>query len=102
MVHVAYTNTATNPQDYSGSAGCLVSPSFMRLRDQMLGYLRTSRSWNTRLEQLRGASLAKSADIFKADLKVFESKPGESIINVWNRAFQGKLWLVRPDESTKK
>jgi hypothetical protein len=102
MVHVAYTDTATNPQAYNGSAGCLVSPSFMRLRDQMLGFLSTSPAWNTKLEPLRGASLGKSADIYAADLKVFASKPRDSIINVWNTAFQGKLWLVRPDESTKR
>jgi len=102
MVHVAYTSTAANPQDYSGSAGCLVSPSFMRLRDQMLGFLSTTADWNPKFEQLRGASLGRSADIYNDDLEVFKSKPRDSIIDAWNGAFEGKLWPVRPDESTKK
>ena len=102
MVHVAYTTTETNPQDYSGSAGCLVSPSFMRLRDQMLGFRSPSPPAQDKLDALIGASLGKSADIFKSDLEVFESHPADSLIRAWNTAFEGKLWLVRPDESTKR
>jgi hypothetical protein len=102
MVHVAYTNTETNPQDYNGSAGCLVSPSFMRLRDQMIGFRSPQPPLKDKIDALLGASLAKSAEIFKNDLTVFASSPADSIISAWNQAFEGKLWLIRPDESTPK
>jgi hypothetical protein len=102
MVHVGYTKTAAHTQGYNGSSGCIVSPSFMRLREQMLGLSAAAVPLRDPLDVLRGVTLTQAMQIFKDDLKVFNENPSGTLIELWNRKFTGQLWIVRPDESTHK
>ena len=102
MLHDGYANDQHNQQfDYIGSAGCIVSPEYYKLRGRMVALqLASSSEENLDLEVLLGADKARSEGLHKGHILVYKSPyVGRSS---WDNQLQGTAYVIRPDEPEQR
>ncbi|HEV7669994.1 MAG TPA: hypothetical protein VGS22_15845 [Thermoanaerobaculia bacterium] len=111
MVHIGYSVDVENPKNsYNGSGGCIVSPSFPRLRRLVAElYLADPAAPKMLRPFLKSthasckAMWARSVDeptLGNYIASVYDPKVYDS--NEWEGTITGGCWIVRPDEPTTR
>lgn len=92
-LHNGWCNTDRNRRTWSGSAGCLVSPSYYAMRSRFVEAYFDDHPMSAPLERVRVATTQHQSEALFGDVEVKAAWPG---------AIRGGLWLVHPDEPTQK
>ena len=102
MLHYGYANDQHNQQfDYIGSAGCIVSPEYYKLRGRMVALqLASSSEENLDLEVLLGADKARSEGLHQGHILVYR-RPYAGWAS-WDNQLQGTAYVIRPDEPEQR
>lgn len=104
MIHIGYTRAGqSSTGDGSGSAGCLVSPSFYSFRDQLINLYQDEHILlynhpDTRLRLLQGLNHDQSIALWKHTQSADIPEADQLLPADWNNKLRGDLWLIRPDE----
>jgi hypothetical protein len=102
MIHYGYANDQHNQQfAYIGSAGCVVSPEYYKLRNRMVALqLASSSEENLDLEVLQNADKASSEGLHQGKILVYGNPyVGRSS---WDDQLQGTAYVIRPDEPEQR
>jgi hypothetical protein len=93
-IHNGWCKTVLNAeQHWSGSAGCLVSPSYYAMRNRLVEAYLDDHAMSAGLERVRVAiTQSQSTALFGDD----------EVETAWQGTIRGALWLVHPDEPTQK
>jgi hypothetical protein len=92
-LHNGWCNTDGNARDWSGSAGCLVSPSYYLMRNRLIEAYLDDHPMSAGLETVRVAMTQDASESLRADAAATAA---------WAGTIRGGLWLVHPDEPTQK
>jgi hypothetical protein len=92
-VHNGWCNDVHNARNWSGSAGCLVSPSYYLMRNRLVEAYLDDHAMSAGLERVRAATTQHDARALFGDADVEAA---------WAGVISGALWLVHPDEPTQK
>ena len=92
-LHHGWCNDIRNALKWSGSAGCLVSPSYYAMRSRLIEAYSDDHGLSAPLERVRVATTQdQSKKLYGVD----------EVEAAWGGAISGGLWLVHPDEPTQK